>query len=47
MSESRYKLVSVPDPKPTPAQITFSITRVILEVIYEWGETRYKYNIKL
>ena len=34
-------LVSVPDPKPTPARITFSITRIILEVIYVpdevWG----------
>ena len=27
-------LVSVPDPKPTPAQIVFSIARVILEAIY-------------
>ena len=38
-----YCIVSVPDPKPTPARIAFSIThkRVILEVIYApdevWG----------
>ena len=34
-------VVSVPDPKPTPARIAFSITRVILEAIYApdevWG----------
>ena len=34
-------LVSVPDPKPTPARITFSIMCVILEAIYTpdevWG----------
>ena len=29
-----YMLVSVPDPKPTPAQIAFSIACVILEAIY-------------
>ena len=36
-----YNLVSVPDPKPTPARIAFSIAGVILEVIYTpdevWG----------
>ena len=31
-------LVSVPDPKPTPVRIAFSILRVILEVIYAPGE---------
>ena len=31
-------LVSVPDPKPTPARIAFSILRVILEAIYAPGE---------
>jgi len=35
-------LVSVPDPKPTPAWIAFSITYVILEAIYApdevWGQ---------
>ena len=38
---SRVHIVSVPDPKPTPARIGFSITCVILEVIYAleevWG----------
>ena len=37
-------LVSVPDPKPTPAQIAFSIPCVILEAIYApdevWDETK-------
>ena len=36
-----YCLVSVPDPKPTPARITFSIPRVILQAIHApdevWG----------
>ena len=36
-------LVSVPDPKPTPVRIAFSIPRVILEAIYApdevWDET--------
>ena len=36
-----YALVSVPDPKPTPAQIAFNIVPVILEAIYGpdevWG----------
>ena len=31
---ARYQLVSVPDPKPTPPWIAFSIARVILEAIY-------------
>ena len=35
-----FKLVSVPDPKPTPARIAFSI--VVLEAIYAldevWGQ---------
>ena len=30
-------LVLVPDPKPTPARIAFSIVRVILEAIYVAG----------
>lgn len=34
-------VVLVPDSKPTPAQITFTIARIILEVIYApnevWG----------
>ena len=37
----RVFLVSVPDPKPTPAWIAFSIVCVILEAIYApdevWG----------
>ena len=39
---SRVALVSVSDPKPTPAQIAFSILRIILEAIYApdevWGQ---------
>ena len=31
-------LVSVPDPKSTPARIAFSFPRVILEVIYVLDE---------
>ena len=31
-------LVSVPDPKPTPARIAFSIARGELEAIYTPGE---------
>ena len=31
-------IVAVPDPKPTPVQITFSITQGILEVIYTLDE---------
>ena len=38
---SSWTLVSVPDPKPTPAWITFSITHRKLKVIYVpdgvWG----------
>ena len=37
-----FILVSVPDPKPTPTQIAFSIARVILKAIYVpdevWGQ---------
>ena len=39
--ETALMLVSVPDPKPTPARIAFSIARIQLEVIYApdevWG----------
>ena len=37
-----FRLVSVTDPKPTPARIAFSIPRVILKAIYMpdevWGQ---------
>ena len=37
-----FRLVSVSDPKPTPAQIGFSILLVILKAIYApdevWGQ---------
>ena len=40
--KSKSHLVSVPDPKPTLAWITFSIVCIILEVIYVldevWGQ---------